>query len=37
MEFSCFALVAVALALTAFGKVEQALANPLSQISAALE
>lgn len=36
-EFACFVLVAAALALTAFGSVEQALANPLSQISAALE
>ena len=37
MEFACFGLVAAALALAAFGSVEQALANPLSQISAALE
>ena len=36
MEFVCFALVAGAVALTAFGSVEQALARPLSQISAAL-
>ena len=36
MEFACFGLVAAALALTAFGSVERALANPLSQISAAL-
>jgi hypothetical protein len=37
MEFACFGLAAAALALTAFGSVEQALANPLSQIRAALE
>jgi hypothetical protein len=37
MEFACFGLVAAALAVTAFSSVEQALANPLSQISAALE
>ena len=36
MEFACLGLVAAALALTAFGSVEQALARPLSQISAAL-
>jgi hypothetical protein len=36
MEFVCFALVAGAVALTAFGSVEQALARPLSQISEAL-
>ena len=36
MEFACFGLVAAAVALTAFGSVEQALAQPLSQISAAL-
>jgi hypothetical protein len=37
MEFACFGLVAAALALTAFGSVEQALASPLSKISAALD
>ena len=37
MEFACFGLVAAVLALTAFGSVEQALANPLSQISDALD
>ena len=37
MEFASFGLVATALALTAFGSVEQALASPLSQISAALD
>ena len=36
MEFACFGLAAAAVALTAFGSVEQALAQPLSQISAAL-
>jgi hypothetical protein len=36
MEFVCLALVAGAVALTAFGSVEQALARPLSQISEAL-
>ena len=36
MEFACFGLVAAALALTAVGSVEQALARPLSEISAAL-
>jgi hypothetical protein len=36
MEFVCFAVIAGAVALTAFGAVEQALARPLSQISAAL-
>ena len=36
MEFVCFVQVAGAVALTAFGSVEQALARPLSQISAAL-
>jgi hypothetical protein len=35
MEFACFAIVAGAMALTAFGSVEKALARPLSQISAA--
>jgi hypothetical protein len=37
MEFACFGLVAAALALTAFGSVEHALAQPLSRISSALE
>ena len=37
MEFAWFGLVAAVLALTAFGSVEQALANPLSQISDALD
>ena len=36
MEFACFAVIAAAMALTAFGRVEQALARPFSQISAAL-
>lgn len=36
MEFACFGLAAGAMALTAFGSVERALARPLSQISAAL-
>lgn len=36
MEFACFALLAGAIAITAFGTVEQALARPLSQISEAL-
>jgi hypothetical protein len=36
MEFACLALVAGAVALTAFGSVEQALARPLSRISDAL-
>ena len=36
MEFACLALFVGALALTAFGTVEQALAQPLSQISAVL-
>lgn len=36
MEFTCLALFVGALAVTAFGAVEQALAQPLSQISAAL-
>jgi hypothetical protein len=35
-EFACFALVAGALGVTAFGAVEQALANPFSKIEAAL-
>lgn len=35
-EFACFVLMAGALGMTAFGAVEQALANPLSQIEAAL-
>lgn len=35
-EFACFVLVAGALGLTAFGAVQEALANPLSQIEAAL-
>ena len=37
MEFACLGLVAAALALTAFGSVEQALAQPLSRISSAME
>ena len=36
MEFACIALLAGALAMTAFGAVEQALAKPLSKLSAAL-
>ena len=36
MEFACMALFAGALAMTAFGTVEQALAKPLSQLSEAL-
>ena len=36
MEFACFVIAAGAVALAAFGAVEQALAQPLSQISAAL-
>jgi hypothetical protein len=36
MEFVCFVIAAGAVALGAFGTVEQALARPLSQISAAL-
>ena len=36
MEFACIALFAGALAVTAFGAVEQALAAPLSRISSAL-
>ena len=37
MEFACLALFVGALAMTAFGAVEQALAAPLSQISSALD
>ena len=37
MEFACLSLVAAALALTAFGSLEQALAQPLSRISSAME
>jgi hypothetical protein len=36
MEFACLAAFVSALAVTAFGAVEEALAQPLSQISAAL-
>ena len=36
MEFACFAIAAGAVAMTAFGTVEEALARPLSQIGAAL-
>jgi hypothetical protein len=36
MEFACFALVAGAMAMMAFGTVEQALAQPLSKISSAV-
>jgi hypothetical protein len=36
MEFACLALIAGALAMTAFGAVEQALAAPMLQISSAL-
>lgn len=36
MEFACLVLFAGALAITAFGAVEQALAAPLSKISSAL-
>jgi len=36
MEFACLALFAGALAVTAFGAVEQALAAPLSRINSAL-
>ena len=36
MEFACLVLFAGALAMTAFGAVEQALAAPLSKISSAL-
>ena len=36
MEFACLALFAGALAMAAFGAVEQALAAPMSQISSAL-
>ena len=36
IEFACFAVVAGGIAVTAFGAVEQALARPLSKISAAL-
>jgi len=36
MEFACFAIAAGAIAMAAFGTVEQALARPLSQIGAAL-
>ena len=36
MEFACFALVAGAIAVTAFGTVSAALARPLSEISGAL-
>jgi len=37
MEFACFALIACALGLSAFGTVEAALAKPLEQISLALK
>lgn len=36
LEFACLALFAGALAMTAFGAVEQALAAPLSKINSAL-
>jgi hypothetical protein len=36
LEFASLALVVVAMAMTAFGAVEQELAQPLSKISAAL-
>lgn len=36
MEFACLALFAGALAVSAFGAVEQTLAQPISQITAAL-
>lgn len=36
MEFACFALVAGVVAMAAFGTVEQALAQPLSKVSATL-
>lgn len=36
LEFACFAIAAGAVAMTAFGTVEEALARPLSQIGAAL-
>lgn len=36
LEFASLALVVAAMAMTAFGAVEQALAQPLSKISAAL-
>ena len=35
-EFACFGLVAMAIAMAAFGTVEQAFAAPLSRISSAL-
>ena len=37
VEFACFGLVALAVGLTAFGTVEQALARPLTQARAALD
>ena len=37
MEFACFGIAAVAIGLTAFGTVEQALARPLTQVRAALD
>jgi hypothetical protein len=36
LEFACIGLVGAAMAMAAFGMVEQALAQPLAQISAAL-
>jgi hypothetical protein len=36
MEFACLAVFVAALAMTAFGAVEQALGLPLSQVNAAL-
>jgi hypothetical protein len=36
MEFACLAIAAGAVAMAAFGTVEQALARPLSQITSAL-